>query len=336
MERDLENVFVSYSHSDSQFVNRLIEDMRYASIPVIYDRWLLNIGDSIIDKISQAVTGSAVVVPVLSKKSVESNWVKKELSLAMTGEVNEKKVKVFPVKIDDCAIPPSISDKLYADCKLSYYFGLRRLLESISPNTYDQFGFQFSRKNSIENLADEFRRILGRNNHSEILYWIEKNNFVLAGLLGELWDVSEALKNFSFNDGQTVDYMVVSGQSFRYAYSAVKLLDGEVSSYTAETLANEVRKLSETIKTYYNDETRFRGLLSIRLCNGYGASQILDRLSLHKLGKFDIVGKILLGRRDEYDDSLNSLRNKLYSRTPSIEIISYDRILDALKGLRRY
>src|SRR5262249_53617449 len=52
---------------------------------------------------------------IISKNSVESKWVKKELSLAMTKEVLNKKVVVLPVLIDDCDLPDNLSDKIYAD-----------------------------------------------------------------------------------------------------------------------------------------------------------------------------------------------------------------------------
>ena len=111
----MDGVFVSYSHKDSEFVDRLIADLRYSDVPAIYDKWLLAVGDSIIEKISSAVTTSAYVIAILSPHSVESAWVKKELSLAMTGELHQNRVKVLPAMVVDCDLPPALSDKLYAD-----------------------------------------------------------------------------------------------------------------------------------------------------------------------------------------------------------------------------
>ncbi len=196
----MNNVFVSYSHSDSEFVNKFIEDLNYASIPATYDRWLLNVGDSIIEKISNAVVGASAVIPVLSKHSVDSNWVRKEVSLAMTGEVSAHEVKVLPAKIDDCKLPASLSDKLYADFTRNYYYGMRRMLEAISPDIYSHYQRRFHRKQSIEEISEEFKVFLGKNNVPALNEWITKNSFVLAGLLGRLWAVSEAIKNFKFSE----------------------------------------------------------------------------------------------------------------------------------------
>lgn len=329
----MESVFVSYSHSDSDFVNRFIEDLNYASIPATYDRWLLSVGDSIIEKISNAVVGASIVIPVLSKNSVESNWVKKELSLAMTGEVSAHEVKVLPAKIDDCKLPPSLSDKLYADFTLDYYYGMRRMLEAISPETYSRYEERFHRKQSIDDLTEEFEALLGKNEVFALDEWLTKNSFVLAGLLGRLWTVSEAIKNFKLNEDQAVDYLVVNGQSFRYEFSAVKVCGGDASPYSAEMLKHEGDNLTNFIRACASDADRFRGLVSVRLSDEYGASQVMESMPHHD--RFEIIGKILMGRRSEYDNALNKMRERLYNAKPSIEVISYDRILDVLKGLRR-
>ena len=171
---------------------------------------------------------------------------------------------------------------------------------------------------------------------------------MLAGLFGRLWAVSEAIREFKLNEEQAVDFLVVNGQSFHYEFLAVRVLQGGVSSATAGRIRREAERLSSFIKACSSDEDRFSGLVSIQLSDNYGATQIMhakphpaddafDRIkprSLHE-GRFEIGGKILLGRRSEFDESLNNLREELYNATPSIEVISYDRILDVIRGLRR-
>ena len=77
----------------------------------------LDIGDSIIDRISQGIYESDLVAAVISKKSVSSAWVQKELQLAMTREISGSKIRVLPIIIDSCTelIPYYLRDKLYAD-----------------------------------------------------------------------------------------------------------------------------------------------------------------------------------------------------------------------------
>lgn len=79
------------------------------------DRWELNLGDSITDKIQTSMTGSDAILIILSKSSVESNWCKRELTAGLLRELEEQKTIVMPVIIEDCEIPLFLRDKLYAD-----------------------------------------------------------------------------------------------------------------------------------------------------------------------------------------------------------------------------
>lgn len=262
---------------------------------------------------------------------------KKELSLAMTEEVSKHELKVLPAKIDDCELPALLSDKLYADFTHGYYNGMRRLLESISPETYKRYRRSFYRKQSSEILADEFNNLLNGANTSKLYDWLSNNSYVLAGLLGRLRSVSEAIRDFKLDEGNSINFMVVNGQSFRYEFSAVKVIEGSASSYSETDLISEADKLKQFIKECYSRNDRFKGLVALRLCDGYGASQIMESESMshHCRGRSEINGKILIGRRAEYDESINNLREKLYKNNPSIEVISYDRIVDVLKAMRR-
>jgi hypothetical protein len=46
----MSNVFISYSHQDGAFADRLVGDLHLSAIPATYDKWLLRVGDSIIEK----------------------------------------------------------------------------------------------------------------------------------------------------------------------------------------------------------------------------------------------------------------------------------------------
>ena len=69
------------------------------------DRWQLNVGDSILQRVQDAITESDALLVVLSQDSVKSEWCKKELNSGLIRELDEKRVVVLPVLIDDCDIP---------------------------------------------------------------------------------------------------------------------------------------------------------------------------------------------------------------------------------------
>ncbi|MEA1945284.1 MAG: toll/interleukin-1 receptor domain-containing protein [Euryarchaeota archaeon] len=88
--------FITYSHEDNEFVNRLVEDLGSSGLNVTLDERALAPGDSLL-KIFGEIGTSDFLIPVLSANSVESNWVRKELGVAIVKEIEEDTFKVIPV-----------------------------------------------------------------------------------------------------------------------------------------------------------------------------------------------------------------------------------------------
>lgn len=74
------SVFLSHSHGDKAFVRGLADRLTQAGAVVWLDEAALNIGDSLIERISEAIQEMEYVAAILSPRSVKSNWVQKELS----------------------------------------------------------------------------------------------------------------------------------------------------------------------------------------------------------------------------------------------------------------
>ena len=108
-------IFISYSREDSKFVDHLARKLVARRHHIWLDQWELSVGDSLIEKIQSALTGSGAILVILSKSSVSSEWCRKELSSGLIRELSEKRVVVLPCVIDDCEIPLFLRDKLYAD-----------------------------------------------------------------------------------------------------------------------------------------------------------------------------------------------------------------------------
>lgn len=111
-------IFMSYSSKDKLFAQELERRLGKEGVNVWRDEFDLRIGDSIIEKISKSIVDVDFLLAIISFSSVNSNWVKKELSFAMTNEVAGKNIVVLPLVIDDCEIPSILQDKLYADFRL--------------------------------------------------------------------------------------------------------------------------------------------------------------------------------------------------------------------------
>jgi len=126
----MSSVFISYSHKDRPFVERLATDLKAKGLHVWYDQWELKVGDSLVDKINLGIKFQDFLIVVLSKSSVKSEWVKKELNAGLIKELQERRVVVLPAVIEDCDIPPLLSDKVYADFRKSYSTELNKLLDA--------------------------------------------------------------------------------------------------------------------------------------------------------------------------------------------------------------
>lgn len=133
-------IFISYSHEDNAFVDRLAMQLVAYKAKVWLDRWELHVGDSLIRRIQDAIAGASALLVVLSKAAVKSEWCNKELSAGLVRELEEKRIVVLPVLKEDCAIPLFLRDKLYADFRENFDDGLRTILESIAKVTSNTLG----------------------------------------------------------------------------------------------------------------------------------------------------------------------------------------------------
>lgn len=128
-------VFISYSSQDREFVDRLAHQLVQNKVSVWLDRWELRAGDSLVTRIQEAVGGASALLVVLSKASVESEWCTKELNAGLMRELDEKRVVVVPILIEDCKIPTFLREKVYADFRSDFDFGLRSALDSVAKVT---------------------------------------------------------------------------------------------------------------------------------------------------------------------------------------------------------
>lgn len=125
-------VFISYSHQDKDFVDQLAIQLVRKNVHVWVDRWELSVGDSLIDKVQQAVEGASALLVVLSPESVQSEWCKRELSAGLLRELEEKRVVVMPVLLRDCEIPIFARGKFYADFRKNFDEGLKAVVDGIA------------------------------------------------------------------------------------------------------------------------------------------------------------------------------------------------------------
>lgn len=108
-------VFLSHCHSDKPIVRRIANDLQKNGAIVWIDEAELNVGDSLIQKISEGIDKMDYLAVFLSPESVQSEWVKREVDLAMNQEFKGKRIKVLPLLIKNCELPGFVNGKVFAD-----------------------------------------------------------------------------------------------------------------------------------------------------------------------------------------------------------------------------
>jgi hypothetical protein len=97
----------------------------------------MRVGDSLVERIQQGIEDSSYLAVILSPRSVNSVWVRREVNAAFAAELERRSVFVLPVLAEDCDIPLFLKDKLYADFRTDYLTGLRAVLRTVVPGRHE-------------------------------------------------------------------------------------------------------------------------------------------------------------------------------------------------------
>ncbi len=167
----MSTIFLSHNHNDKPFVRELAKYLKQYGIEVWVDEAEIKIADSLIEKVGKAITENAFVGIVISRHSVKSAWVERELQIALQREFREKRVVVLPILLDDSELPVFLSDKLYANFSAPerYYAELGKLLDALGskqrPGQRVYISYTHDSPEHKEWVAQLFRRLVldGKN-----------------------------------------------------------------------------------------------------------------------------------------------------------------------------
>jgi len=127
------SVFLSHNHNDKPFARRLAERLSAHGVRVWLDEAEMHVGDSLFSKIESAIRECTYLGVILSPSSVSSEWVQREVNMALGEEIHGRRVKVLPLLHEPCEIPGFLTDKVYADFSVDFESGfsvLQRRLDS--------------------------------------------------------------------------------------------------------------------------------------------------------------------------------------------------------------
>jgi hypothetical protein len=96
--------FISYSTKDREFAERLHADLQNKGVRCWFAPHDLPIGAKTWDAIDEAIKLRDKLLLILSKNSIDSDWVEDEVQKAFAEERDRKQPILFPVRVDDAVI----------------------------------------------------------------------------------------------------------------------------------------------------------------------------------------------------------------------------------------
>ena len=96
--------FISHSSRDQTFAKRLDADLQNKGVRCWFAPHDLPIGAKIWDTIDEAIRVKEKLLLILSKSSIESEWVEDEVNKAYAEERSRKEVVLCPIRIDNAVI----------------------------------------------------------------------------------------------------------------------------------------------------------------------------------------------------------------------------------------
>lgn len=127
--------FLSHSSADKPLATMIFRILRDKAIDVWFDRLELRAGDSLLKKIAEGIGNAEYLLILVTENSKTSAWVEKELSIALTQEVNGVGPKVIPLLLKGCDIPTILADKIYVPID-EHGAGIGEIFPAIFRNSY--------------------------------------------------------------------------------------------------------------------------------------------------------------------------------------------------------
>jgi hypothetical protein len=125
------NVFISHRGSDLAPTERLAKDIERAGHTVWLDEWVIDVGDSIVRRIDEGLSGAAYLVLCYSDAGVMSPWIGREWMSALHRQLEGHDVRILPAMLTGDEAPAILADIRAADLRTDWDAGLARLLKSI-------------------------------------------------------------------------------------------------------------------------------------------------------------------------------------------------------------
>jgi hypothetical protein len=112
---DQPRILIANCYQDEDFARKLAFALRRDRVSPYVAVNEMTAGESLVRRLASTTLPVDCVVPVISIISVTHNWVEREMAQVVSGEINKRKIRACPTKVDNCAVPVSLMGRFVAD-----------------------------------------------------------------------------------------------------------------------------------------------------------------------------------------------------------------------------
>ena len=113
--QDQPHILIANCFQDQDFARKLAFALRRDRVSPFIQVGEMTAGDSLLRKLSSATRPIDCVVPVISIISVTHRWVVRELVEVLRREIDGRRVRTCPAKVDNCSLPSALMGRFVAD-----------------------------------------------------------------------------------------------------------------------------------------------------------------------------------------------------------------------------
>jgi hypothetical protein len=107
------SIFLSHNSADKEIARKIGTNLLLTGAEVWFDEWEVAAGESLPEKIGEGLSSFETFLLLWSGQATRSNWVRSELESALVRRMNDKSLRIIPVRIDDAPLPALLSPLRY-------------------------------------------------------------------------------------------------------------------------------------------------------------------------------------------------------------------------------
>lgn len=124
------NVFVSHRGADMPEAERLAKELRDRGHTVWIDSWNIKIGDSVIERINDGLSGASFLILCYSSAG-SGAWMDREWMSALARQLEGANVRLLPARLTGGSPPPILADVKSADLAADWQLGMDEICSAL-------------------------------------------------------------------------------------------------------------------------------------------------------------------------------------------------------------